>query len=118
MDIDMLFAGTPVGDFDAAVAWYTAVLGRAADVPVTEGEVMWRVSESAFLYLVREPERAGGSLLTLSVPDLDLAVAEVAARGVDYVPIEQVGDAGRRAVYTDPDGNKLALVEVDQASES
>ena len=79
MDIDMLFAGTAVGDFDAAVAWYTAVFGRAADVPVAEGEVMWRFSDSAFLYLVREPDRAGGSLLTLSVADLDLAVAEVEA---------------------------------------
>lgn len=112
----MLFAGTAVGDFDVAVAWYTAVLGRAADVPVTEGEVMWRFSDSAFLYLVREPERAGGGLLTLSVADLELAIAEVAARGVDGAPIEQVGDAGRRVVYVDPDGNKLALVEVDQGS--
>jgi catechol 2,3-dioxygenase-like lactoylglutathione lyase family enzyme len=118
MDIDMLFAGTAVGDFDAAVAWYTAVLGRAADVPVTEGEVMWRLADSAFLYVVRDPERAGGGLLTLSVADLDLAVAEVAARGIDGARIERVGGAGRRVVYLDPDGNELAFVEVDQDSES
>ena len=113
----MLFAGTAVGDFDAAVAWYTAVFGRAADVPVAEGEVMWRITDSAFLYLVREPGRAGGGLLTLSVADLDLAVAEVAARGIDGAPIEQVGAAGRRVVYADPDGNRLALVEVAQSPE-
>lgn len=113
----MVFAGAAVADFDAAVAWYTVVLGRAADVPVTEGEVMWQLSDSAFLYVVREPERAGGGLLTLSVGDLDLAVAEVAARGITGAPIEQVGTAGRRSLYTDPDGNRLALVEVNQPVE-
>jgi predicted enzyme related to lactoylglutathione lyase len=118
MEIDMLFAGSAVGDFDAAVTWYTTVLGRAADVPVAEGEVMWQFSESAFLYIVRDPERAGGGLVTLSVADLELAITEVAARGVTEVPIEQIGTAGRRAVYTDPDGNKIAFVEVNQTSEA
>ena len=113
----MLFAGTPVGDFAAAVAWYTTVFGRPADIPVAEDETMWQFSDSAFVYLVRDPARAGGSLLTLSVADLDLAVAEVSARGVAGAQVEQVGEAGRRVVYTDPDGNRLSLVEVNQPAQ-
>jgi predicted enzyme related to lactoylglutathione lyase len=117
MDIDMLFAGIPVDDFEAAVVWYTTVFGRPADIPVAETEAMWQFSDSAFVYIVREPARAGGSLLTLSVPDLEITVAEVAARGVGGAPIEQVGEAGRRVTYTDPDGNRLALVEVGVSAE-
>lgn len=113
----MLFAGTPVGDFTVAVAWYTTVFGRPADIPVAEDETMWQFSDSAFVYLVRDPVRAGGSLLTLSVPDLDITIAEVAARGVAGAPVEQVGGAGRRVVYTDPDGNRLSLVEVNQPAQ-
>lgn len=109
----MLFAGAPVGDFEAAVAWYSSLFGRAADVPVAEDEVMWQFTDSAFLYLVHDPARAGGSLLTLSVADLDAAVDDAADRGVTGEPVELVGTAGRRAVYTDPDGNRVALVEVN-----
>jgi predicted enzyme related to lactoylglutathione lyase len=116
MDFDMLFAGTPVGDFEAAVAWYTSLFGRAADVPVAEDEVMWQFTDTAFLYLVRDPERAGGSLLTLAVADLDAAVDDAADRGVTGAAVERVGSAGRRAVYTDPDGNRVALVELNQPS--
>lgn len=30
-DIDILFAGVAVADFDTAVAWYARLLGRPAD---------------------------------------------------------------------------------------
>jgi predicted enzyme related to lactoylglutathione lyase len=114
MDFDMVFTGTPVRDFAAATAWYTRLLGRDADIPVNEEEVMWQLTETAFLYVLRDPERAGRSIVTLSVTDLDDAVAEAASRGIAVAPIEAVGTAGRRAGYTDPDGNRIALVEVNQ----
>ena len=111
-EIDILFAGVPVLDFDAAVTWYEQVLGRPADVAVAEGEVMWRFAEAAWLYVVRNGERAGKALVTLSVGDLEEAVAAIAARGVGPAPIETVGDAGRKATFSDPDGNLLSFIEV------
>ena len=110
----MVFTGTPVSDFAAATTWYTRLIGRDADIPVNEDEVMWQLTESAFLYILREPERAGRSVVTLSVTDLDDAVAEAASRGIAGDPVEAVGTAGRRAAFTDPDGNRVALVEVNQ----
>jgi len=114
MDFEMLFAGTPVADFDVSVDWYTALLGRAADIPVTEDEVMWQFTDTSFLYVLRDPERAGRSVVTMSVPDLDAAVAEAAQRGIAGAPIVRVGTAGRKALFTDPDGNQVAIIEVNQ----
>ena len=59
--------------------------------------------------------RASRGLVTVAVSDLDGAVADLAARGVVCGPVEAVGDAGRKAVATDPDGNAVALVQVAPA---
>jgi hypothetical protein len=50
-DVTILFAGAPVADVAASVAWYERLLGRPADGPVHETEAMWRFSDSAWLYL-------------------------------------------------------------------
>ena len=50
--------------------------------------------------------------------DLDAFVADAAARGASGSPIEPVGDAGRKASYTDPDGNLISFIEVFAAPES
>ncbi|HTJ69712.1 MAG TPA: VOC family protein [Actinospica sp.] len=114
MDFELVFAGMPVSDLGVAVDWYTRLIGRAADVPVNETEVMWQLADSAFVYVVLDPEHAGSSVLSLAVADLDAAVAEAAERGVPGGPIELVGTAGRRATCTDPDGNRVALIQVNQ----
>ncbi len=111
-DVDVLFAGVAVADFDAAVAWYTRLLGRPTDIIVTDNEVMWRFADAAWLYVVGDRERAGHALVTLSVADLDKTIAEIAARGITGGPAEYVGDAGRKASFTDTDGNSLAFIEV------
>jgi hypothetical protein len=40
MDVDVLFAGTAVTDFEEAQAWYERFFGRAPDVVATDEEVM------------------------------------------------------------------------------
>jgi predicted enzyme related to lactoylglutathione lyase len=79
---------------------------------VTDDEVMWQVASTGWLYVVRDRERAGRALITLPVDDLDRLVAELADRDVRSDPIEIVGDAGRRAVLTDPEGNSISFIEV------
>lgn len=110
----MVFAGMQVTDLGAAVDWYTRLIGRPADIPVNETEVMWQFTDTAFLYVVLDPEHAGKGLVSLSVPDLDTAVAEAAERGVLGAAIQLVGTAGRRATCTDPDGNRIALIQINQ----
>lgn len=114
MDFDIVFSGMPVSNLGDAVDWYSRLIGRPADIPVNDTEVMWQFTDTAFVYVVLDPEHAGSSVISLAVPDLDAAVAELAERGVLGAAIEHVGTAGRRATCTDPDGNRVALIQINQ----
>ncbi len=113
-EIEVLFAAVSVADFDGALDWYTRLFGRPPDITVHETEVMWRILEGAWLYVVLDRDRAGKSVVTLSVGDLDTTAARIAARGVRTDSFEQVGDAGRKATFRDPDGNVISFAEVYQ----
>jgi len=110
--IDVLFAGIAVSDLDASVGWYEQLLGRPADILVNPDEVMWRIGDAAWLYLVRDAHRAGHGLAAFAVPDLEAAIAEIARRGLVTERIEIVGTAGRKAPLVDLDGNTISLIEV------
>ncbi|MEV7802696.1 VOC family protein [Microbispora sp. NPDC088329] len=112
MTMETLFAAVAVEAFPGAVEWYARLFGRAADVVVADNEVMWRVADTAWLYVIEDAGRAGRSLVTISVSDLDQAVAELDARGIRSGDIETVGDAGRKATVTDPEGNAIALIQI------
>ena len=112
MEIDVVFTGVAVTRLDAAAAWYGRLFGRPADIIVNPGEIMWRLSDSAWLYLVRDSGRAGRGLAALCVPDLGKALAEVAGRGIERPPVKPEGDAALKASFTDPDGNTVHLIQV------
>jgi predicted enzyme related to lactoylglutathione lyase len=113
-EIEVLFAAVSVADFESALDWYTRLFGRPPDITPHETEVMWQILEGAWLYVVLDRERAGKSVVTLSVGDLDTTAARIAARGVRTDSFEQVGDAGRKATFRDPDGNVISFAEVYQ----
>lgn len=108
----MLFAGVLVARFDEAVDWYSRFFGRGADVVAHDREVMWRVSDGGWLYVLEDADRAGRSVVTISVPDLDQAVRDLATRAIRAGDSEAVGEAGRKATTFDPDGNEVALVQM------
>lgn len=109
-----VMAAVAVADFDAGLAWYTRLLGRNADQRPTDGLAEWRVSGTAVVQLVHDPDRAGNALLTLGVEDLDAALADLAERGL--APGEVVdGLLGRTASVVDPEGNRISLAQPDEA---
>jgi glyoxylase I family protein len=113
MDAQVLFAGVAVMDVDSAHAWYERLFGRPADIVPNDDEAMWRVAADAgWLYFVADGERAGGSLVAISIAHLDAELTVLRNRGIEPEEIEQVGDAGRKATLRDPDGNTIALIEV------
>jgi predicted enzyme related to lactoylglutathione lyase len=109
---DVLFVGVPVDRFDEAVEWYTRLFGRAPDLPAHAEEVMWRIADGGWLYVLREPERSGHAIVSIAVADLDAALAELADRGLGPTGMEQVGQSGRKATFHDPEGNLVSLLEV------
>jgi predicted enzyme related to lactoylglutathione lyase len=112
MPMEVLFAGVRVRDLASAIDWYGRLFGRPADIVPNEQEVMWRVTDGGWLYVLQEPSSAGGGLVTIAVTDLDAEVAALADRGLPFAPIEPVGDAGRRSSMQDPDGNSINLIQV------
>jgi predicted enzyme related to lactoylglutathione lyase len=113
--MDELFAGVAVADFPRAAEWYGRLFGRDADVVAHDREVMWRVNGTGWIYVVEDAARAGHGLVAIAVPDLDGAVADLRARGIGSGPITPEGDAARKSVATDPEGNSVAFIEVTGA---
>jgi predicted enzyme related to lactoylglutathione lyase len=111
-DIDVLFASIPVNRLDSAVSWYEGLFGRAPDIVPNDDEVMWRIADAAWLYVIHDEVRAGQSVVAMCVPELDRTLAELRERGIPSGPVEDVGDGGRKALITDPDGNQIAVIEV------
>jgi predicted enzyme related to lactoylglutathione lyase len=109
VDVEIAFTGIPVRDLSSSRDFFERIFGRAAEVAVDE--VMWRVAETAWLYVVVDPGRAGNGLVALSVADLDAALAELSGRGISPARVEAVG-GGRKATVIDPDGNSVAIMQV------
>src|SRR5580698_2140719 len=83
MDAQVLFAGVAVTDVDTVSPWYERLFGRPADIIPNDDEAMWRVTADAgWLYLVADGERAGRSLVAISVADLDAELALLRERGI------------------------------------
>ena len=111
--MEVLFAAVAVADFPAARTWYGDLFGRPEDVVVNDHEVMWRIDDAAWLYVVKDPDRAGHGLVTVAVSDLGQAVSQLEGRGIACGPVEVIAGAGRKAPVTDPEGNTVALIQVD-----
>jgi len=114
MDVDVLFAGVAVSDFKAAQGWYDRFFARTADVVAHDEEVMWQVTDGGWLYIVRDEDHAGNSIVAMAVSDIEDATSALKARGIAPGPIEPEGDAGLKVVALDPDGNSIAIIEVLQ----
>ena len=80
--MEVLVASVPVADLQAALGWYVGLFGRSADIVPNQNEVMWCVAGNGWLYVVEDPERAGHTVVTISVSDLDQFVADLASRGI------------------------------------
>ena len=111
MDVEIAFTGVPVSNLDSGRDFFERLFGRPADVDVAVDEVMWRLADSAWLYVVVDQARAGHGLVALSVADLDATLAEVRQRDISPSRMEAVG-GGRKATVFDQDGNTVALISV------
>lgn len=112
METEYVFAMLTVTDLGVATEWYRRLLGRPPDLRPHEGEAAWQLTGSASLCLVEDPMGAGGGAITLVVSGLDRVLGDVSERGIPPVEARPVGDAGRKAVLRDPDGNAVSVVEL------
>jgi len=111
MSIEHVLAVVPVSDFDAAHAWYQRLLGRPADNLPMEGQLVeWRLTETGWVQVTCDPDRAGSALLNFAVDDLERHVAEIARRGLAPGEIETVSKGVQLSAIRDPDGNTITFI--------
>jgi predicted enzyme related to lactoylglutathione lyase len=115
MEAEIAFTGVPVTSLATGRDFFERLFGRPADVEVAADEVMWRVTETAWLYVVVDAARAGHGLVALSVADLDATLTELEGRDIRPDRMEEVG-GGRKATMLDPDGNTVAIISVPTGS--
>jgi hypothetical protein len=112
MDVEIAFTGVPVSELAAGRDFYGRLFGRPADVVVTDDDLIWRLVESTWPYVVVDTGHAGNALATLSVGDLDATLAELGERGMSSASMEVIAGASRKATVLDPDRNSVAILAV------
>jgi glyoxylase I family protein len=110
MSIDHVLAVVPVADFEAAHAWYERLFGRPADNLPMAGLVEWRLTDSGWVQLTRDADRAGSTLLNLAVDDLERHVADISGRGLAPGAIETVSKGVQLSGIRDPEGNTITFI--------
>jgi glyoxylase I family protein len=111
MSIDHVLAVIPVADFEAAHAWYERLFGRSADNLPMEGQLVeWRVTDSGWVQVTRDVDRAGSALLNFAVDDLDQHVAGVSGRGLAPGAIETVNKGVQLSPIHDLEGNTITFI--------
>jgi hypothetical protein len=110
MNVNELMCGVPVRDFSTARAWYERFFDRDAEVVATDVEHLWQLNEQSWLYIVHDPTNAGHGIVAVTVGDLDAAIAELTARGIETGTMTQEAPDAFKSVVRDPDGNSIALV--------
>ncbi|MEU1893059.1 VOC family protein [Streptomyces pristinaespiralis] len=107
-----LFAGIPVNDHAAALAWYERLLGSPPTFVASDTEGVWELAEHRSVAVEQRPEHAGYAMHTIFVDDFDARIARIADRGLEPTKRETYpnGVRGvRKAVHHDPDGNEIGF---------
>ncbi|MDL4812682.1 VOC family protein [Actinomadura opuntiae] len=112
MQINKVLAGVAVSDLPRAQRWYEMFFGRPVDAEPMAGLAEWH-TPGGVVQLIADSRRAGGSLITLWVPDARQALAHLAERGGPKIDLDTTtSDNVLFAQVTDPDGNAITVVEV------
>jgi predicted enzyme related to lactoylglutathione lyase len=101
------FSGFSVDDVGAARAFYTEKLG----IPVEEENGMLRLrfgGTEVLVYPKPNHQPATFTVLNLPVDDIDAAVDELAARGVEFVRYPELGGQDEKGIMRDPQGPPIA----------
>ena len=111
LDVTNVLCGLAVRDMEPACEWMARLIGRPADARPMDGLADWHLPPHGTLQLVLDPDRAGGSVITLHVPDIAAAQAALAERGLELRYDDTTSTKVRFGQLVDPDGNSITLIE-------
>ena len=103
-----IFAGIPVDDYGKALDWYRQLLGAEPSFFPNDVEAVWQLAEGRYVYIIQDPDRAGGAVSMIWVDDPAAEVARISERGLEPVDIEK-HDSVWKYVFHDSDGNETGI---------
>jgi hypothetical protein len=103
-----VFAGIPVRDFGSALEWYKRLLGAEPAFVPNDIEAVWQLAEDRYVYIVQDPDRAGGAVSMIWVDDPVAEVARISGRGLAPVDVEK-HDSVWKYIFHDSDGNETGI---------
>lgn len=104
-----LFAGIPVSNLSAALAWYERLLGAPPAFFPNDHEAVWELAEHRYLYIVERQDGCGHGMLTIFLSNFDERVADIATRTIEPDICETYDNGVRKWIYRDPDGNEIGF---------
>lgn len=110
MALTRLSAQTIVRDHDPAIEWYVRLFGREPDERPMDGLAEWQLTDTGWLQVFADASKAGSSVVTLGVDDLDEHARPLAGRGLELD--RQTTPRGQQlGSITDPDGNLIMFAQ-------
>jgi len=110
MTFTQVSAEMMVSDHDTAVTWYSKLLGCNPDRRPMDGLVEWQVTDTASIQVFADPSKAGSSIVTFGVDDLDEHAQTFAEVGLELD--RQTTPRGQhRGTITDPDRNLIVFAQ-------
>ena len=110
MAIDHVLAVVPTADFETACGWYERLLGRGPDNRPMDGLAEWRVTDTGWLQVSHDADRAGSGLLNLAVDDLASHLDGLISRGLTPGEVTTVTKGVQLSALRDPDGNTITFL--------
>ena len=110
MTIEHVLAVVPVADVDTARSWYERLLGRAPDNRPMDILLEWRVTDTGWLQVSHDTDRAGTALVNFAVDDLDAHLAGLRINGLTPGPVQNVNKGVQLSAISDPDGNIITFI--------
>ena len=103
-----IFAGIPVRDYGSALEWYKRSLGAEPAFYPNAVEAVWQLAEDRYVYIIQDPDRAGGAVSMIWVDDPVAEVARISERGLEPDDVEK-HDSVWKYVFHDSDGNETGI---------
>jgi len=111
MQTQNILGAIAVADIERAIAWYSKLFGRKVDDRPMKEAAEWRLTQGGGVQLVLDPTRAGRSMLTVGLGDLDEAIEETRTRGIELKRLDVTTGPYSLAQVADPDGNVLTFAQ-------
>jgi hypothetical protein len=71
-------------------------------------EAVWQLAEDRYVYIIQDPDRAGGAVSMIWVDDPVAEVARISRRGLEPVDVEK-HEPVWKYVFHDSDGNEIGI---------